>query len=48
MNPWELVLANVLYLSVALRFGLRGDYGAALAFASYALANVGLFWSMRR
>ena len=41
MKLWELALASLLYLSVAWRAGHGGDWGYALAFAAYAIANVG-------
>lgn len=45
MRPWELGIAGVLYLIVAIRYGFAGNPGMALAFAAYALANVGFIWA---
>ena len=47
MKLWELAIAALLYLSVAGRYLNIGDYGMALAFAAYALANVGFIIAAR-
>lgn len=44
MTPWELILAGLLYVSVAIRYWHNEDPAMALAFISYALANVGFVW----
>jgi len=48
VTPWELLLAGLLYLSVAVRYGKAGDPGMALAWAAYAVANVGFIWAAVR
>lgn len=45
MIAWELAVAAVLYLNVARRYFATDDLGMALAFFSYALANVGFIWA---
>jgi hypothetical protein len=47
MTPYELGIASLLYLVVAGRYFQHGDPGMALAFAAYALANVGFIWAAR-
>lgn len=37
-----IALVGVIYLLIALNEIVRGDYGLALVFFAYALANVGL------
>lgn len=34
--------SGVLYITASLGYGWHGQYGMALAYAAYALANVGL------
>ena len=41
MNPWELGVAGLLYLSVAWRYYGHDQIGMAIAFVCYAGANVG-------
>jgi hypothetical protein len=41
MKAWELAVAALLYLNIARRYGIVGNWGMCLAWASYALANVG-------
>jgi len=47
VTPWELGLAGLLYVSVAARYGMAGNPGMALAFAAYAVANVGFIIAAR-
>lgn len=44
MTPWELGVASLLYVSVAWRYGGAGDTGMCIAFAAYAVANIGFMW----
>lgn len=39
MTPWELGLAALLYANIARRYMGVEDYGHALAWGAYALAN---------
>lgn len=48
MTPWELIAAALLYLIVAARYFQFGDYGMSLAFAAYAIANVGFTYASIR
>jgi hypothetical protein len=48
VTPWELIIAAGLYLSVAVRYGKAGDPGMALAWAAYAVANIGFIWAAVR
>ena len=41
MGPGLLLLVSVIYAGVAGDYGLDGRWGMSLAFAAYALANVG-------
>jgi len=45
LTPWELLIAAGVYLSVALRYFNADNPGMALAWASYAIANVGFIWA---
>jgi uncharacterized membrane protein YecN with MAPEG domain len=45
VKPWELILAALLYTSVATRYGLSGNSGMALAWGAYAVANLGFIWA---
>ena len=47
MKGIEIALAAVLYVIAAVRYGMAGNPGMAIAFAAYALANVGLIWAAR-
>ena len=48
MTPYELILAGLLYLSVALRYWNAGDPGHALAWFAYSVANAGFVWAAMR
>ena len=41
MSAWLLLCVGLVYAIVALEYALDGRYGMALAFISYAVANVG-------
>jgi hypothetical protein len=44
MGPWLVLFVGVIYLYVALEFGIRkGDWWMASVYFGYAFANVGLF-----
>jgi hypothetical protein len=45
MTPWELGVASLLYVSVAYRYGAADNYGMAVVFAAYAVANVGFMFA---
>jgi hypothetical protein len=45
MSSWLLAIVAVIYLGVAISYARERDYGMALAFIAYALANVGFIWS---
>ena len=47
MMPWELAVAAILYLIVGARYYLADNPGMALAFAAYAVANVGFIIAAR-
>ena len=47
MAEWLLAATGVAYLATAVDLYLRGQVGLALAFAGYALANVGLIMSVK-
>jgi hypothetical protein len=48
MKLWELFIATALYANIARRYGLLGNWGMCLAWASYASANVGFIWAAWR
>jgi hypothetical protein len=41
MNGWLLAVVGTIYLACSVNYWRDGDAGMALAFAAYALANVG-------
>jgi hypothetical protein len=43
MAPWLILVIGAVYLAVAGDLYWQGKGGLALAFASYALSNVGLY-----
>jgi hypothetical protein len=47
MSEWLIAACGFAYLLTAADLALRGQYGLALTFAAYALANVGLWLSMK-
>lgn len=47
MSEWLIAACGLAYAVTAYDLSTRGDYGLALTFAAYALANIGLLWSMK-
>jgi hypothetical protein len=47
VSEWLLAAVSAAYLGTAVDLAMRGNYGMALAFICYGLANVGLIWSIR-
>ena len=47
MSEWLLAATGIAYLATAVDLYLRGQPGMALAFAGYALANVGLIMAVK-
>jgi hypothetical protein len=47
VNAWLLGVAALLYTGVAIDYALKGSPGNALAWAAYALANVGFIIAAR-
>ena len=45
--PWLILAIGAVYLAVALDLFWQGKGGLALAFASYALSNVGLYMAAK-
>lgn len=45
MNVWLLSLVALIYIGVAVSYARERNFGMALAFVAYALANVGFIWS---
>jgi hypothetical protein len=43
---WPLIAATVLYIAQLGIFLWTRQWGAAMTFGGYALANIGLIWSM--
>lgn len=48
MATWALLAAAVLYLLTAADLYQQKQYGLALAFAAYALANIGLILAAKK
>lgn len=40
-----MAIVSLIYLGVAVSMLTTGQYGMALTFAAYAVANVGLIWA---
>lgn len=47
MSVWALAAASCLYLITCADYYLREDYGMALAFLAYAVANAGFVMAAR-
>lgn len=47
MSPWLILLVGVIYLAIAVDLILSDKPGLALAFAGYAVSNVGLWIAAR-
>jgi hypothetical protein len=45
MKTWALLITIGLYIMTAVDFYMQGNKGMALAFVSYALANVGFIYA---
>lgn len=45
MSEWLIAACGAAYAVTAADLMLRGQYGLALTFAAYAVANVGLVWA---
>lgn len=48
MSAWAIGVCGVLYVVTALDLYRQRQYGLALAFAAYALANVGLILAAKK
>lgn len=44
---WPLILATLLYLAQLSIFVWTKNWGGAITFLGYAMANIGLIWSYR-
>lgn len=42
MSGWLIGLVTVIYMLVAIDFGMRGNWGMCVCFLGYCAANVGL------
>lgn len=38
-------ITGCIYAIAGVGYGLRGEYGFSLAYAAYAVANVGIIWA---
>lgn len=47
MSEWLIAACALAYAATAVDLSMRGDYGLSLTFAAYAVANLGLLWSMK-
>lgn len=43
---WPIMIATMLYIAQLAIFLWTRQWGAAITFAGYALANIGLIWSL--
>lgn len=48
MSAWLIGVVTVIYCAVAVSFYLEGRPQMAIAFAGYALANIGFIWEALR
>ena len=46
MSTWLVIAVTFAYAATAVDLLMRKDYGHALMFAGYAIANVGLIWAI--
>lgn len=46
IKTWPVMLATALYVAQTIILLWTRDWAGALIFASYALANIGLIWSL--
>lgn len=44
-ESWTVAICGILYLATAIGFLTQKKYPWAIAYAAYALANVGLIWA---
>jgi len=47
-SPAPLIIAGILYLCQTVAYLRQGEYGMAVAFCAYALANVGFVYDFLR
>ena len=47
MSKWGLIVVGAIYIGVALDFAWQKNYGMALIFFAYALANAGFLMAVR-
>lgn len=43
MSAWLIALVGVIYLYIAIEQAVKGNWGMAICYFGYALANVGLY-----
>jgi len=48
VNAWLLAIVGLIYLAVAVGYGRRREWGMALAFVAYAMANLGFILADRK
>lgn len=44
MSGWLIILTGLIYAYVAAEQAVRGNLPMAVTYASYATANIGLYW----
>lgn len=47
MSPWLLIAVGVAYVGVSVQYLMNKQYGMALAFTGYALAQVGFIMEIK-
>lgn len=46
MSTWALIIVTLLYVGSAVDLALKHDWGLAVVFSGYSLANLGLLLSI--
>lgn len=44
LGTWVIIVVSALYVIAGIAYIWQRQYGSALMFLSYALANIGFFW----
>lgn len=47
MAPWLILSVGAIYAAITVDLYVNGRPGLALAFAGYAISNVGLWWDSK-
>lgn len=47
MSGWLIIVTGLIYLYVGAEQGFKGNIGVSLMYVSYAMANVGLYMTVK-